>query len=96
VCEGIIQTRIHLPSLRASYALANRGDSRATYPAVCSKQVTLRCNADPVNGVVGTEQPDGMLGGQLFGPGGNSTPEYWIDGVIVVSHVPSRWRCFAT
>jgi hypothetical protein len=21
-----------------------------------------------------------MLGGQLFGPGGNSTPEYWIDG----------------
>src|SRR5260221_4065473 len=28
----------------------------------------------------GTEQADGMLGGQLFGPGGNTTLEYWIDG----------------
>ena len=28
----------------------------------------------------GTEQADGMLGGQLFGPGGKTTPEYWIDG----------------
>jgi hypothetical protein len=28
----------------------------------------------------GTEQADGMLGGQLFGPEGKTTPEYWIDG----------------
>src|SRR5262245_62245543 len=28
----------------------------------------------------GTKHADGMLSGQLFGPGGNTTPEYWIDG----------------
>jgi len=31
---------------------------------------------DPVNGVIGTEQADGTLSGQLFGPGGNTTLEY--------------------
>ena len=30
--------------------------------------------------MLGTEQPDRMLTGQLFGPGGNTTLEYWIDG----------------
>jgi hypothetical protein len=30
--------------------------------------------------VLGTEQPDRMLTGQLFGPGGNTTLEYWNDG----------------
>jgi hypothetical protein len=28
----------------------------------------------------GTEQSAGMLSDQLFGPGGKTTPEYWIDG----------------
>ena len=28
----------------------------------------------------GTEQADGMLGGQLFGPGGIPLPNIWIDG----------------
>src|SRR6266545_6045839 len=28
----------------------------------------------------GTEQSAGMLSDQLFGPGGNTTLEYWIDG----------------
>jgi hypothetical protein len=28
----------------------------------------------------GTEQTAGMLSGHLFGPGGNTTLEYWIDG----------------
>ena len=70
-----------LPSIsRASYALANRRDSRATYPAVCDKQVTLRCNADPLNGVIGTEQADEMLGGQLFGPRGLPLLNIWIAG----------------
>jgi hypothetical protein len=30
--------------------------------------------------VAGTGRPARRLRGQLFGPGGNTTPEYWIDG----------------
>jgi CheY-like chemotaxis protein len=33
-------------------------------------------NAGRANSVRGTEQPNEMLGSQLFGPGGNTTPEY--------------------
>jgi hypothetical protein len=42
----------------------------------------------------GTEQAAGMLGGQLFGPGGNTTPEYWIDGfrTRAAAKAPQRKR----
>src|SRR2546428_8180225 len=42
----------------------------------------------------GTEQAAGMLSGQLFGPGGDTTPEYWIDGrrIRAARKAPPRKR----
>src|SRR5258708_2415540 len=40
----------------------------------------MRIGLTESRSVRGTEQADGMLGGQLFGPGGKTTLEYWIDG----------------
>src|SRR5947207_15166662 len=54
-----------------SYASANRRSSRATYPAVCSKRATLLGNANGPTACAGTERDNGMLGRQLFGPGGD-------------------------
>jgi hypothetical protein len=58
-----------LPTL--SYAAANRRSRRATYPAVCSKRATLLGNANRPTACAGTERDNGMLGRQLFGPGGD-------------------------
>ncbi len=54
-----------------SYASANRRSRRVTYPTVCSKRVTLLGNANGPAVCAGTERDNGMLGGQLFGPGGD-------------------------
>jgi hypothetical protein len=54
-----------------SYASANRRSSRATYPAVCSKRATLLGKGNGPTVCAGTERDDDMLGGQLFGPGGD-------------------------
>ena len=43
--------------------------------AVCGKRATLLGDADESHRMGGTGQPAGMLSGQLFGPGGNTTPE---------------------
>src|SRR5262245_19817561 len=40
----------------------------------------LRVKSTRSRSAGGTEDADGMLSGQLFGPGGNTTPECWIDG----------------
>src|SRR5258708_967218 len=56
---------------RLSYASANRRSRRATYPAVCSKRATLLGNANGPTACAGTERDNGMLGRQLFGPGGD-------------------------
>src|SRR5947207_7028759 len=53
-----------------SYASANRRSRRATYPTVCSKRATLLDNANGPTACAGTERDNGMLGRQLFGPGG--------------------------
>jgi len=58
-----------LPTL--SYASANRRSRRATYPTVCSKRATLLGNANGPTACAGTERDNGMLGRQLFGPGGD-------------------------
>ena len=58
-----------LPNL--SYAAANRRSRRATYLTVCSKRDTLLGNAIGLTVCAGTERDNGMLGGQLFGPGGD-------------------------
>ena len=42
---------------------------------VCGKRATLLGDADESHRMGGTGQPAGMLSGQLFGPGGNTTPE---------------------
>jgi len=47
---------------------------------MCGKRATLLGNADQSRRMGGTGQMVGMLKGQLFGPGGNTTLEYWIDG----------------
>ena len=54
-----------------SYASANRRSRRATYPTVCSKRATLLGNANGPTACAGTERDNGMLGRQLFGPGGD-------------------------
>src|SRR6266403_2050758 len=54
-----------------SYAAANRRSRRATYPTVCSKRATLLGNANGPTACAGTERDNGMLGRQLFGPGGD-------------------------
>jgi hypothetical protein len=54
-----------------SYASANRRSRRATYPTVCSKRATLLDNANGPTACAGTERDNGMLGRQLFGPGGD-------------------------
>src|SRR5947207_7639817 len=54
-----------------SYASANRRSRRATYPTVCSKRATLLGDANGPSVCAGTERDNGMLGGQLFGPGGD-------------------------
>ena len=40
----------------------------------------LRMKSTHSRSAGGTEDADGMLSGQRFGPGGNTTPECWIDG----------------
>jgi len=54
-----------------SYASANRKSRRATYATVCSKRATLLGNANGPTACAGTERDNGMLGRQLFGPGGD-------------------------
>src|SRR5438874_12468519 len=78
-CGQGLKSRLPLlPTL--SYASANRRSRRVTYPTVCSKRATLLGNANGPTVCAGTERDNGMLSGQLFGPGGNTTLEYWIDG----------------
>ena len=52
-----------------SYAFTNRRGRCASYQAVCGKRATLVGEAGGCGSVLGTEQPDRMLTGQLFGPG---------------------------
>ena len=52
-----------------SYAFTNRRGRCATYQAVCGKGTTLLSEARGPRSALGTEQADGMLRGQLFGPG---------------------------
>jgi hypothetical protein len=67
--RGLTSRPALLPTL--SYAAANRRSRRATYPAVCSKRATLLDNASGSTAFAGTERDNGMLGRQLFGPGGD-------------------------
>src|SRR5260221_13952117 len=48
----------------------------------------MRIGLTESRSVRGTEQADGMLGGQLFGPGGKTPLEYWIDG----RRIRASWR----
>src|SRR5262249_61810387 len=61
------------------YASRNPQSRRATCVAVCSKRVTLLPKLIRSRRVDGTEEAAGMLSGQLFGPGGRTTPECWSD-----------------
>jgi hypothetical protein len=85
-----------LPSgeISPSYASTNGRGRCATYQAVCGKRATLLGEARGCRSALGTEQADGMLSGQLFGPGGNTTLEYWIDGrrIRAAWKAPSRKR----
>ena len=47
---------------------------------VCGKRVTLADEVNTRRSADGTEDADGMLSGQRFGLGGNTTPECWIGG----------------
>jgi hypothetical protein len=67
-------------SSHAGYAGTNSANAQVTYPAVCGKRATFLGNGDSNKRMSGTGRPAGLLRGQLFGPGGNTTPEYWIDG----------------
>ena len=62
------------------HAFTNSQYSCVAYAPVCGKRATLLGDADESHRMGGTGQPAGMLRGQLFGPGGNTTPEFWIDG----------------
>src|SRR6516225_10095934 len=55
------------------YASTNRRSRQATYQAVCGKRTTLLSNGDQSRRMGGTGQAAGMLRGQVFGPGGNTT-----------------------
>src|SRR6516162_9691608 len=57
------------------YASTNRRSRQATYQAVCCKRATLLSNGDQSRRMGGTGQAAGMLRGQQFGPGGNTTPD---------------------
>jgi hypothetical protein len=65
------------------YASTDRRSRQVTYSAVCSKRATPLGNVDRAN-----RKPQcgrnltkhWILSDQLFGPGGNTTLEYWIDG----------------
>jgi hypothetical protein len=50
--------------------------------------------ADSSLRAAGTGRPARMLRGQLFGPGGNTTPEYWIKGgrLGAAAKAPQRKR----
>jgi hypothetical protein len=67
--QGLKSRPPFLPTLR--YASVNRRSRRATYPTVCSKRATLLGDANGPTVCAGTERDSGMLGGQLFGPGGD-------------------------
>src|SRR5260370_34305346 len=66
-----------------SYASANRRGARVTYPAVCSKGVTLLGKADRADRKPQSAR-NRTSGWNVRWPAirawGNTTPEYWIDG----------------
>jgi hypothetical protein len=84
LCGGLNRGTTLSGQISPSYASTNRRGKCTTYRAVCGKRATLLDNADRASRKprvrAGTEQAAGMLSGQLFGPGGNTTLEYWIDG----------------
>jgi hypothetical protein len=65
-------------SVTRCYASLNRRSGPATYPAVCSKRATPLDNVHQAasRSARGTDQAAGWLSGQLFGPGGDTTPEF--------------------
>ena len=61
--------------LAASAAELKFSTELRDYGPVCGKQATLLGDADEIHRMGGTGQAAGMLRGQVFGPGGNTTPE---------------------
>src|SRR5262249_53970334 len=57
-----------------SYASANCRSTRAAYPAVCGKRVTLPGDVDRKRNLDGTEQPSWMLSAQVGRGGGANLP----------------------
>jgi hypothetical protein len=71
-------------------------DTRLTgrYVASAPHSWTMRVGPTETAVRAGTDQAAGLLSGQLFGPGGNTTLEYWIDGrrIRAAWKAPSRKR----
>src|SRR2546428_10750605 len=65
---------MHLQIVEVNAQLTGR------YVASAPLSWTMRIGQQKAAVRAGTEQAAGMLSGQLFGPGGNTTLEYWIDG----------------
>src|SRR5262249_21341805 len=63
-----------------SYASANCRSTRAAYPAVCGKRVTLPGDVDRKRNLDGTEQPSWMLSARVGRGGAQTFRAYWIDG----------------
>src|SRR6516225_2580037 len=70
-----IAARIVLRGARTAVMHLQTQYTRGTYAPVCGKRATLLGDADESRRMGGTGQQAGMLSGQLFGPGGNTTPE---------------------
>src|SRR5260370_26835799 len=65
---------MHLQIVEVNAQLTGR------YVASAPHSWTMRIVQQKAAVRAGTEQAAGMLSGQLFGPGGNTTLAYWIDG----------------
>jgi hypothetical protein len=85
VLRGIRTAVMHAQILERARTLTPRYVANASH-SWASADGSLR--------IGGTGRPAGMLRGQLFGPGGNTTPEYWIDGrrVRAAAKAPQRKR----
>jgi hypothetical protein len=79
---------MHLQIVEVSTRLSGR------YVASAPHSWTMRVGQQKPAVRAGTDQAAGLLSGQLFGPGGNTTLEYWIDGrrIRAAWKAPSRKR----
>jgi hypothetical protein len=79
---------MHLQIVEVNTRLSGR------YVASAPHSWTMRVGQQKPAVRAGTDQAAGLLSGQLFGPGGNTTLEYWIDGrrIRAAWKAPSRKR----